>query len=88
MNKNEVSWFTLGIVVLLLLLILSGFFAGSETALIRIGRIKARSLREKGVEGAETVQKLVDDPEDLLTTVLIGNNIVNSISLLSWTKKD
>jgi len=83
-----VSWLTLDIVVLLLLLILSGFFADSETALIRIGGIKARSLREKGVEGAETVQKLVDDPEALLTTVLIGNNIVNSISLLSWTKKD
>jgi len=72
-----VSWLILEIAVLLLLLILSGFFAGSETALIRIGRIKARSLRKKGVEGAETVQKLVDDPEALLTTVLIGNNIVN-----------
>jgi len=65
------------------LLLLSGFFAGSETALIRIGRIKARSLREKGVDGAKTVQKLVDDPEALLTTMIIGNNIVNFISLLS-----
>jgi putative hemolysin len=60
------------------LVIVSGFFAGSETALIRIGRIKARSLREKDVEGAKTVQKLVDDPKALLTTMIIGNDIVNN----------
>jgi Mg2+/Co2+ transporter CorB len=59
------------------LLLLSGFFSGSETALIRVGRIKARSLLKRGVKGADTVQKLVDEPEALLTTVLIGNNIVN-----------
>jgi len=35
-------------------------------------------LREEGVEGAKTVQKLVDDPEALLTTMIIGNNIVNN----------
>lgn len=71
------SWFILKIVVLCVLLILSGFFSGSETALIRIGRVKARSLLKRGVKGADTVQKLVDEPEVLLTTVLIGNNIVN-----------
>ena len=71
------SWFILKIVVLCVLLLLSGFFSGSETALIRIGRIKARSLLKSGVKGADTVQKLVNEPEVVLTTVLIGNNIVN-----------
>jgi len=72
-----VSWFIVKIIVLFLLLLLSAFFAGSETALIRIGRTKARSLLKRGVKGADTVQKLVNEPDALLTTVLIGNNIVN-----------
>jgi len=72
-----VSWLIAKIIVLFVLLLLSGFFAGSETALIRIGRIKARSLLKRGVKGADTVQKLVNEPDALLTTVLIGNNIVN-----------
>ncbi|MHC1599371.1 MAG: hemolysin family protein [Candidatus Methanospirareceae archaeon] len=71
------SWIILKIVALCVLLLLSGFFAGSETALIKIGRIKARSLLKRGVKGADTVQKLVNEPEALLTTVLVGNNIVN-----------
>lgn len=71
------SWFIVKIVLLFLLLLLSGFFSGSETALIRVGRIKARSLLKRGVKGADTVEKLVSEPEALLTTVLIGNNIVN-----------
>jgi putative hemolysin len=75
--KNTVSWLILKIVVLGVLLLLSGFFSGSETALIKIGRLKARSLLKRGVKGADTVQKLVNEPEVWLTTVLIGNNIVN-----------
>lgn len=71
------SWFILKIVVLCVLLILSGFFSGSETALIRIGRVKARSLQKRGVKGADTIQKLVNEPDVMLTTVLIGNNVVN-----------
>jgi Mg2+/Co2+ transporter CorB len=76
-TKNKVSWFVIKILVLFVLLLLSGFFSGSETALIRIGRVKARSLLKKGVKGADTIQKLVNEPEALLTTVLIGNNVVN-----------
>ena len=71
------SWFIVKIIVLFVLLLLSAFFAGSETALIRIGRVKARYLLKRGVKGADTVQKLVNEPDALLTTVLIGNNIVN-----------
>ncbi|MBE0516930.1 MAG: DUF21 domain-containing protein [Methanophagales archaeon] len=76
-TSKKVSWFIVKIVVLFVLLLLSGFFSGSETALIKLGRIKARSLLKQGVKGADTVQKLVNEPEALLTTVLIGNNIVN-----------
>jgi len=72
-----VSWLIAKIIVLFVLLLLSGFFAGSETALIRMGRVKARSLLKSGVKGADIVQKLVNEPDALLTTVLIGNNVVN-----------
>ena len=71
------SWLIAKIIVLFVLLLLSGFFAGSETALIRMGRVKARSLLKSGVKGADIVQKLVNEPDALLTTVLIGNNVVN-----------
>lgn len=71
------AWLIAEIVALCVLLVLSGFFSGSETALIRMGKLKARSLLKRGVKGADTVQKLVNEPEVMLTTVLIGNNIVN-----------
>lgn len=71
------SWFILEIVFLSILLFLSGFFSASETALIRMGRIRVKSLQKRGVKCADTIQKLVSEPEVMLTTVLIGNNIVN-----------
>lgn len=70
-------WFILEIVVLCVLLFLSAFFSGAETALTGIERVKVRSLQEKGVKGADSVQKLLDEPEVMLTTVLIGSNTAN-----------
>jgi len=72
-----VLWFILEIVVLCVLLFLSAFFSGAETALTGIERVKVRSLQERGVKGADSVQKLLDEPEVMLTTVLIGSNTAN-----------
>ncbi|MCK4476498.1 MAG: HlyC/CorC family transporter [Methanophagales archaeon] len=71
------SWLIAKLLLLFVLLLLSGFFSGSETALIGIGKIRARALLKRGVKGAEAVDELVREPEAMLTTVLIGNNIVN-----------
>jgi len=71
------SWLIAKLLLLFVLLLLSGFFSGSETALIGIGKIRARALLKRGVRGAETIDKLANEPEAILTTVLIGNNIVN-----------
>ena len=71
------EWLIAKLLLLFVLLLLSGLFSGSETALIGIGKIRARALLKRGVKGAETVDKLVSDPEAVLTTVLIWNNIVN-----------
>ncbi len=70
-------WLIAKLLLLFVLLLLSGFFSGSETALIGIGKIRARALLKRGVKGAKTIDKLVNEPETTLTTVLIGNNIVN-----------
>ena len=65
------------IVVLSVLLLLSGFFSSAETALFSISRAKARYLaKEKGMPNA-LIKKMKDDPHRLLSTILIGNNLVN-----------
>ena len=65
------------IVVLSVLLVLSGFFSSAETALFSISKAKAIHLaKEKGLTNA-LIKKLKDDPHRLLSTILIGNNLVN-----------
>jgi len=65
------------IVVLSVLLLLSGFFSSAETALFSISKAKAIHLaKEKGLTNS-LIKKMKDDPHRLLTTILIGNNVVN-----------
>lgn len=65
------------IVLLVILLIASGFFSASETALMSLSRIKIRHMEEDGVRGAKLVGSLIENSNRLLTSILIGNNIVN-----------
>lgn len=62
---------------MLALLVLSGFFSSSETALMSVGRIRIRHLAEKGDRRAQIIQKLRQDPNKTLGPILVGNNIVN-----------
>jgi len=64
-------------VYLIILLVLSGFFSGSEVALISLSRFKVRQFFEKNKKGAVALKKLKDDPQRMLATILIGNNLVN-----------
>jgi len=65
------------IVVLFGLLILSGFFSSAETALFSISKAKAVHLaKQKGLVNS-LIKKMKDDPHRLLSTILIGNNLVN-----------
>ena len=58
------------------LLVLSGFFSGSETALCALTQVQIERLRlEKG--GASAIVNFVDNPRRLFITVLLGNNLVN-----------
>ena len=65
------------IAILIVLLIMSGFFSMSETALMSLSKIRIRHMVEEGVKGAKLVEKLTEDPNRLLGAILIGNNVVN-----------
>ena len=64
-------------VLLFILLLLSGFFSSAETALFSISKTKARHLAKKKGEPYTLIKQMKDDPHRLLSTILIGNNIVN-----------
>lgn len=66
--------------VILLLLMISAFFSGSETALTGASRAKLRTRADKGSTGAETALRLTDDSERLIGALLLGNSVVNILS--------
>lgn len=63
--------------LLVLLLLLSAFFSGSETALMSLDRLRVKYLARKEVPGAARLERLLDSPERLLSSILVGNNLVN-----------
>ena len=65
------------IVILIILLAISSFFSAAETALMSVSKVRIRHLKEEGVRGAAMVEKLISEPKGLLSTILVGNNIVN-----------
>lgn len=73
----DASGSPLGYVVLALLLVLSAFFSGSETALLAANKLRLRQLHEDGNRRAGVVRRLLEEPGRVLTALLVGNNIVN-----------
>jgi putative hemolysin len=71
------SWIAVEILIVSTLMVLSAFFSGSETALISANKIRIRHLAETGNKNAIILNKLFENPEQFLTAILIGNNIVN-----------
>ena len=65
------------LLTLVVLIILSGFFSSSETALFSISKTRAIHLSKDGRKTSRLIQKMKADPHTLLTTILIGNNLVN-----------
>ena len=72
--SDEAIWRFLG---LLALLACSGFFSSSETALMSLDKLRVRFLQQKGRAGADKLAKLLDNPDRLLSGILVGNNLVN-----------
>ena len=63
--------------VLILLLVLSAFFSGSETALMSLNRYQLRHKAREGHRGARLAEKLLERPDRLIGLILLGNNLVN-----------
>ena len=78
------------LIVLLLLILLSAFFSSAETAMTTVNKIRIMSFADDGNKKAKTLLKIIENPGKLLSTILIGNNIVNlSASSLAttWTTR-
>lgn len=65
------------LLVIVCLLMLSALFSGSETALTAASRARMHSLELEGNERARSVNRLLERPERLISSILLGNNLVN-----------
>lgn len=68
---------TVLLVLLAVLLCMSAFFSASETALMTLSKIRLINMLEEKVPGASLIDRLRQNPSKLLSTILVGNNIVN-----------
>ncbi len=75
---DSAFWITCGAIVVLL--VVSAFFSGSETALTAASRSKLRNQADKGSRGAQRALKITEDNERLIGSVLLGNNLVNILA--------
>ncbi len=76
--SDAAFWLTAA--AILVLLVLSGFFSGSETALTASSRGKLRSAADKGSGGAQRALDVTEDSERLIGSILLGNNVVNILA--------
>ncbi len=68
----------LSLALVFVLLALSAFFSSSESAFLSVQRTRIAHLVSEGVPGARRVANMIGEPERLLATILLGNNIVNA----------
>jgi putative hemolysin len=69
---------TLYIVLFVICLLLSAFFSSSETAFISLQKVRVQNMIDNKVRGARLVSRMIERPEKLLSTILLGNNFVNT----------
>lgn len=68
------------LIVLIICLCFSAFFSSSETALTSLSKIRLRTMVDENVKNAKLIQKVLDQPNKLLSAILIGNNLVNNLA--------
>ncbi|QWA09995.1 HlyC/CorC family transporter [Sodalis ligni] len=76
---EHVSTSTL-IIILVIMVLVSAYFSGSETGMMTLNRYRLRHLAKQGNRGARRVEKLLRRTDRLLSLVLIGNNLVNILA--------
>ncbi len=78
------------LILLIVLILLSGLFSGSEIALVSLSEAKVKALVDKKAKNSQSIAKLKNNPNRMLITILIGNNLVNisaSVVATIWTTK-
>ena len=84
LGQTEIT--AIGVVLILLLLMGSGFFSSSEIALFSLQTHQVDAMVEEGKRGARALKSLKEEPHRLLVTILVGNNMVNiTMSSISTT---
>ncbi len=85
MDTQSVTFATFA-VVLFILVLLSAFFSASETAFTSSNKIRLKNYANDGNKKAARALKLLEDYDKLITTILVGNNLVNilSSSICTW----
>ncbi len=68
------------LISLVILLIISAYFSGSETAMMSLNRYRLRHLANEGNRGAMRARQLLERPDRLIGLILIGNNLVNILA--------
>ena len=81
MNSTQIIY----LAVVIICIILSGYFSATETAFTAVNKIRLRAKAEDGDKGAKRVLKLAENYDRLLTTILIGNNVVNILASSLFT---
>ncbi|MFT4890023.1 MAG: putative hemolysin [Halobacteriales archaeon] len=83
---NQTAVTGIGMLMILFLLVGSGFFSSSEIALFSLSNHQTDAMIEQGKRGARAIKSLKEDPHRLLVTILVGNNMVNiTMSSISTT---
>ncbi|HID92338.1 TPA: HlyC/CorC family transporter [Candidatus Peregrinibacteria bacterium] len=65
------------LIAMFFLILLSGLFSGSESALLSLEDATLRTMKEKKIRGVDILEKLKSNPKRLIITILLGNNVVN-----------
>ncbi|MBR9726656.1 HlyC/CorC family transporter [Shewanella intestini] len=68
------------LIFLFVLILISAYFSGSETAMMSLNRYRLRHLASKGHSGAKRAMSMLDRPDRLIGLILIGNNLVNILA--------
>lgn len=68
------------IISLIVMVVVSAYFSGSETGMMTLNRYRLRHLAKQGNRAARRVEKLLRKPDRLISLVLIGNNLVNILA--------
>ena len=71
---------TYNLITLFILLSLSAFFSASETALFSLNKLRIINLKDNGIKNADKLYRLLENPDSVLTAILILNNMVNILT--------